>query len=198
MTIFGKIEQRLDLARLRPYGVASIGFFTLGALGGGLAIIFYPETATDLQQLLQQFAKMFQGLAKLRLAAAIFLNNSLKTLLVILLGPLLGLASVVFLIVNGAILGAVIPLAVESKGLWRSIMTIVPHGIFELPAIFLGTSIGLKLGLHPFRRLAGNADTTLLSELSYGLRLFFRLILPLLLLAAAIEVFVTPLLAGIG
>jgi stage II sporulation protein M len=77
-------------------------------------------------------------------------------------------------------------------------MTIVPHGIFELPAIFLGTSIGLKLGLHPFRRLAGKADTTLLSELSYGLRLFFRLILPLLLLAAAIEVFVTPLLAGIG
>jgi stage II sporulation protein M len=193
----GHLEQRLDLARLRPYGMASIGFFALGALGGGLAIIFYPEMASHLQELLQQFAKMFLGLTKLRLAAAIFLNNSLKTLLVILLGPLLGLAPVVFLIVNGAILGAVLPVVVESKGLWHSIMTIVPHGIFELPAIFLGTSIGLRLGLHPFRRLAGKADTTLLSELAHGLRLFFSIILPLLLLAAAIEVFVTPLLAGL-
>ena len=146
---------RLDFARLRPYGMASIILFALGALGGGLAVVLYPETAAHLQDLLKQFAKMFQGMPKLELAAAIFLNNSLKTLLAILLGPLLGLAPVIFLIVNGAILGAVIPVAVESKGLWHSIMTIVPHGIFELPAIFLGTSIGLKLGFYPFRRLVG-------------------------------------------
>ena len=193
----GNLVERLDLTRLRPYGMASIVLFALGALGGGLAVILYPETAAHLQDLLKQFAKMFQGMPKLKLAAAIFLNNSLKTLLAILLGPLLGLVPVIFLIVNGAILGAVIPVAVESKGLWISIMTIIPHGIFELPAIFLGTSIGLKLGLHPFRRLAGKADTTVLSELGHGLRLFFSVILPLLLLAATIEVFVTPFLAGL-
>ena len=188
---------RLDLARLRPYGMASIILFALGALGGGLAVIFYPETASYLQDLLKQFAKMFQGMPKLKLATAIFLNNSLKTLLAILLGPLLGLVPVIFLIVNGAILGAVIPVAIESKGLWHSIMTIVPHGILELPAIFLGTSIGLKLGWHPFRHLAGKADSTFFSELGHGLRLFFSVILPLLLVAAAIEVFVTPLIAGL-
>ena len=193
----GNPVDRLDLTRLRPYGMASIVLFALGALGGGLAVILYPEAASHLQDLLKQFAKMFQGMPKLKLVAAIFLNNSLKTLLAILLGPLLGLAPLIFLIVNGAILGAVIPVAVESRGLWISIMTIVPHGIFELPAIFLGTSVGLKLGLHPFRRLAGRADRTLLSELGHGLRLFFSVILPLLLVAAAIEVFVTPHIAGL-
>ena len=193
----GNYLARFDLARLRPYGMASIILFALGALGGGLAITLYPEAASQLQDLLKQFAKMFHGMPKLKLAAWIFLNNSLKTLLAILLGPLLGLAPVVFLIVNGAILGAVIPVAIESKGLWHSIMTIVPHGILELPAIFLVTSIGIKLGLHPFRHLAGKADTTFLSELGHGLRLFFGVILPLLLVAAAIEVFVTPLIAGL-
>jgi stage II sporulation protein M len=193
----GNLVECLDLTRLRPYAMASILIFALGALGGGLAVIFYPETAAHLQDLLKQFAQMFQGMPKLKLAAAIFFNNSLKTLLAILMGPLLGLAPIIFLIVNGAILGAVVPVAVESKGLWISIMTIVPHGIFELPAIFLGTSIGLKLGLHPFRRLAGKADSTLVAELGHGLRLFLSVILPLLLLAAAIEVFVTPFLAGL-
>ena len=197
MTNPGHRGQRLDFARLRPYGMASIGFFTLGALGGGLAIIFYPETAQQLQELLKQFAKMFQGMSKLQLISAIFLNNSLKTLVVILLGPLLGLAPVIFLIINGAILGAVIPIAVESKGLGSALMAIIPHGILELPAIFLGASIGIRLGAHPFLRLAGKADTTLLSELGRGLRLFATVILPLLLLAAVIEVFVTPLVSGL-
>jgi len=197
MTNLGHREQRGDFARLRPYVMASIGFFALGSLGGGLAIIFYPETAQQLQELLKQFVKMFHGMSKLQLVVAIFLNNGLKTLVVILLGPVLGLTPVIFLVINGAILGAVIPTAVESKGLWLALMTIIPHGIFELPAIFMGASIGIRLGMHPFLRLAGKADTTLLSELGHGLRLFVTVILPLLLLAAVIEVFVTPLMAGL-
>jgi len=189
-------EPRFDLASLRPFVVASVVLFAFGALSGGLTIILSPEIAAQLQDLLQQFVKVFQGMSRPQLAIAIFLNNSLKTLVVIVLGPVLGLVPVVFLLINGAILGAVIPVAVQANGLWSALMTIVPHGVFELPAIFMGTSIGIRLGVHPLRRLAGKADTTLLAGLGYGLRLYARIILPLLLLAAAIEVFVTPLVAG--
>ncbi|MGH7931500.1 MAG: stage II sporulation protein M, partial [Candidatus Binatia bacterium] len=111
------------------------------------------------------------------------------------LGPLFGIAPVFFLIINGAILGAVVPVAIASRGLWSSIMTILPHGILELPAIFLGTSIALRLGMDFFRRLAGTTDTTIVSELGYSLRIYFSVILPLLLVAAVIEVYVTPLIA---
>jgi len=188
---------RADVAALRPFGLASIALFAFGAVAGGLAIVFYPEAAAQLQELLRQFATMFQGMSKVQLVISIFLNNSLKTLLVILLGPALGLAAVVFLVVNGAILGAVIPLAIESRGFWPAIMTIIPHGVFELPAIFMGTSIGIKLGVHPLRALTGKADRTLAAELGRALRLYLSLILPLLLVAAIVEVFVTPLLAGL-
>jgi stage II sporulation protein M len=190
------LEQRLDLARLRPFALASVLLFCAAALAGLLAVIYLPQVAAQLQELLQQFAQMFRGLPKLQLAFAIFLNNGMKTLLVILLGPLLGIAPVIFLILNGAILGAVVPLAIATRGLWPAIMTIVPHGVLELPAIFLGTSISLRLGVHPVRRLAGKTETSLLDELRFGLRIYFKVILPLLVLAAVIEVYITPLVAG--
>ena len=197
MVNFVTQEQRIDLARLRPFVIASVILFCVAALAGTAAVIYLPQVAAQLQELLQQFAQKFRGLPKLQLAVAIFFNNSLKTLLAILLGPLLGIAPVIFLVVNGAILGAVVPVAVESRGLWASVMTIVPHGIFELPAIFLGTSIGMRLGTHVWRRLAGKAETTLFAEFRHGLRIYFSVILPLLLLAAAIEVYVTPIIAGL-
>jgi stage II sporulation protein M len=197
MISFNSREKRLDLARLRPFVIASVVLFCGAALAGGMALVYFPELATQLQELLKQFAHMFRGLPKLQLAVAIFFNNSLKTLLVILLGPLLGIAPVMFLIVNGAILGAVVPVAAATRGLWPSIMTIAPHGILELPAILLGTSIGLRLGTQAWRRLAGKADKTLLAELGDGLRIYFTVIVPLLLVAAAIEVYVTPHVAGL-
>jgi len=191
-----RLEQRLNLAPLRPFAVASVLLFCAAALAGGIAIVYFPQAASQLQELLKQFAHMFRGLPKLQLAAAIFINNSLKTLAVILLGPFLGIAPVIFLVINGAILGAVVPVAISSQGLWPSLMAIIPHGILELPAIFLGTSIGMRLGMHFLRRLRG-FDTTTISELGYGLRIYFSVILPLLLLAAAVEVYVTPHIAGL-
>jgi stage II sporulation protein M len=190
-------NQRLNLAPLRLYGIVSICLFAFGAIAGGLAIVLVPDTAVRLQEMLQQFVQIFRGLPKPKLATAIFLNNSLKTLLVIISGPVLGIVPILFLFINGAILGAVVPLAVQSKGLWSALLTILPHGIFELAAIFLGTSIGLRLGSLSLRRLFGTGNTTLLSEVGYGLRLFITIIVPLLLIAALIEAFVTPLVAGV-
>jgi stage II sporulation protein M len=191
-------SRRLEIARLRPFAVASVLLFCVAALAGGLALVYFPQLALQLQELLKQFAQVFRGLPKLQLTVAIFFNNSLKTLVVILLGPLLGLAPIIFLIVNGAILGAVMPAAAASAGIWSSIMTIAPHGVLELPAIFLGTSIALRLGAHAWRRLTGRADKTLLAELGDGLWIYFSLIIPLLLAAAAIEVYVTPLIVELS
>jgi len=70
--------------------------------------------------------------------------------------------------------------------------------VIELPAVFLGTSVGLRLGVHGWRRLKGKADKTLLAELADGLRIYFTVILPLLLVAAAVEVYVTPLIVSLS
>lgn len=197
MTIFWYSKCSRELKQLRIYAVVSIALFLFGAIAGGLAIIVYEEAALQLQEVLKEFVGMFRGMSRFKLFFAIFLNNSVKTLIVILLGPVLGLVPVLFLLINGAILGVAIPMVVLNKGVWASIIWIAPHGIIELPAIFLGTSIGIHLGLHALRRLLGKADSRLLSEIGSGVRAYVAIILPMLLLAALIEVFVTPLLASI-
>lgn len=197
MKFLRHLNRRLDLARLRRYVIFSVALFVCSAIAGSLTIIFRPEVAFQLQELLKQFVGMFHGMTRLELAIAIFLNNSVKTLLAVFLGPLVAIVPVIFLLINGAILGAVIPMAIVSKGLWSSVMTILPHGIFELPALFLGTSVGIKLGLHPILRLAGKADSSLISEFNKGIRLYLTIVVPLLLFAALIEAFVTPMVAGV-
>ena len=88
-----------------------------------------------------------------------------------------------FAILNGYLVGFVASMAVGSGGvivLWR----ILPHGIFELPAVFISLGLGLKFGtfifqkkiLESFRRFLWNS-----------LRVFLLIVLPLLIIAAIIE-----------
>jgi stage II sporulation protein M len=185
------------LKRLRPYLAASVLLFGLGSLIGTATIFYFPGIADQLAASLGSFVKIFRGLPPLQLAGAIFFNNAIKTLLVIALGILFGAITVLFLIVNGAALGIVFYLSIQSRGLWPSLLVLLPHGILELPAVLLGTSIGLMLGRHSANRLLGKAQTSLGTELAQALNFFLAVIIPLLLLAALVEAFVTPALAGL-
>jgi stage II sporulation protein M len=190
-------EQPRYLRRLGAYFVTSVILFGVGMVVGVTMISHFPGLARQLEGSLAGFVKIFRHLPPLQLAAAIFLNNALKTLVVVFLGTALGVIPVLFLIINGAALGIVVHLSIQSRGLWSSLLVLVPHGVLELPAVLLGTSIGLMLGAHSMNRLLRKAQTTLGTELGRALRFFMAVIIPLLLVAAAIEAFVTPILAGI-
>ena len=185
------------LKGLRPYLAASVLLFGLGSLIGTATIFYFPGIADQLAGSLAGFVKIFRGLPPLQLAGAIFFNNAIKTLLVIALGIVFGAITVLFLIVNGAALGIVFYLSIQSRGLWPSLLVLLPHGILELPAVLLGTSIGLMLGRHSVNRLLGKAQTSLGSELVRAFYFFMAVIIPLLLMAALVEAFVTPALAGL-
>ena len=191
------VTQGPYLRRLRIYLAASVFLFGLGALIGTATIFYFPGIARYVEASVGGFVKIFRGLPPLQLAGAIFLNNAIKTLLVIALGVLFGVATVFFLVVNGAALGIVFYLSVHSRGWLSSLLVIVPHGVLELPAVLLGASIGLLLGRHSINRLLGKAETSLGSELARALSFFIVIIIPLLVLAALIEAFVTPILARI-
>jgi stage II sporulation protein M len=191
------VTQERYLKRLGTYLAASILLFGLGSLIGTATIFYFPGIADQLAASLGSFVKIFRGLPPLQLAGAIFFNNAIKTLLVIALGILFGAITVLFLIVNGAALGIVFYLSIQSRGLWPSLLVLLPHGILELPAVLLGTSIGLMLGRHSANRLLGKAQTSLGTELAQALNFFLAVIIPLLLLAALVEAFVTPALAGL-
>lgn len=190
-------ERRVYLSELRPYLIASIVFFAVGAVIGAAGASRFPGLADHFGDSVTGFLKTFQGLPKAQLAAAIFLNNSVKTLAAILLGLAIGIVPALFLVVNGVVLGAVVFLSSHSRGVWPSLLSILPHGVVELTAVFLGTAIGLMLGDFVLKRLLRRSDTKIKPELARAMRFFSFVIVPMLLAAALIEAFVTTAIIGV-
>jgi len=189
-------ERSAYLRELRPYLIASIIFFAIGGALGAAVATRYPGLADQFGDSVAGFLKSFRNLPKPQLAAAIFLNNSVKTLAAILLGLAVGIVPALFLIVNGVVLGVVFVLSSYSRGIWPSLLSIVPHGILELSAVFLGTAVGLLLGNVVLKRILRKSDAQLRPALSRALRFYAIVILPMLLVAAMIEAFITTVIIG--
>ena len=189
-------ELRIYCARLRPFLITSLVMFGVGAIIGLMIVDRFPELSGSFEESLKAFVTGFHGLPKTKLAAAIFLNNSIKTLIVILFGALVGVIPAVFLVVNGAALGVVMALSAHSRGLWVSLLSVAPHGVLELPAVFLGTAIGLMIGMGVLRRIFGKPAVGLRTELGRAVRFFTLIIVPILFIAAIVEAYVTAALVG--
>ena len=69
---------------------------------------------------------------------------------------------------------------------------ILPHGVFELPALVLFCAAGLYLCSRVTARVRGDKEVRILRTLSEVSTLFLYVILPLLAAAALMETYVTP------
>jgi stage II sporulation protein M len=151
--------------------------------------------------LIRQFGGILGPLAptgnlSILLLLIIYVNNAIKALGLIFLGILLGLPSVLFIGLNGFVLGGFGSTLESAKG-WRYVIaSFVPHGVIEIPVILLATALGLTLGLESLKWLLRRESRVKL-QLSDSLKVYLRWILPGLAVAAIIEVFVTPLLIGL-
>lgn len=139
------------------------------------------------------FFEGFQGYNPLKLFILIFLNNSVTSLAVILLGVIFAIFPVLVSARNGLLIGIASFQAIKSKGLAFFLMRIMPHGVIEAPMILLSTAIGIKIG-HEFYKKVGGSENQIKEGVRKGLKVYVFLILPLLILAAFIEVFIEPLL----
>lgn len=131
-----------------------------------------------------------QNLSVFGIFVFIFLNNTVKIFIMMLAGTIFGLAPLYFIYSNGVILGLVSAFITQRLGFSIVLAGILPHGIFELTAMGIAGAYSFWLGYKFYRRL--RFKESFLPALQSGLRNFARIILPLLLLAAAIEAFVTP------
>ena len=181
---------------LRPFLFTTVLLFALGSIAGSLLAGHSIFAGLKINESLGGFAQMFINLPKPILALMIFANNAVKTLLVIVLGIAFAIVPLVFVVVNGVAIGVVLHLATESKGLAYSILAIVPHGVFELPGVLCGAAIGLMLGNKAIRRLFRKSEFKVGSELSRALKIFATTIVPLLLIGAITEAYLTAALLG--
>lgn len=124
---------------------------------------------------------------------ALFANNLRAIVLGVLYGfiPFLYLPALA-LGVNAAILGM---LASLIDGQWLLLAAgILPHGIFELPALFLSLAAGLCLCKNINVYIRKNEKGVMKPLLLNILRVVALLVLPLLVIAAVMETYVTPAL----
>jgi len=185
-------ESRLYIKELSPYLRASLVLFSAGFVIGLILWLQFPAIADRFEGSVAGFVRIFRGLSRPQLAAAIFLNNALKTVAAIVLGALLGIVPALFLLANGLALGVVFSASVSARGLGISLLSIVPHGVLELPAVFLGTAIGLMIGGRVARELFRRIPPAAGIHITRGLRFFCTVIAPLLLIASLVEAFLTP------
>jgi stage II sporulation protein M len=181
---------------LRPFLLTTVLLFALGSIAGSLLAGHSSFAGLKINESLGGFAQMFINLPKPILALMIFANNAVKTLLVIVLGIAFAIVPLVFVLVNGVAIGVVLHLATQSKGLAYSILAIVPHGVFELPGVLCGAAIGLMLGNKAVSRLFRKSEFKVGSELSRALKIFATTIVPLLLIGAISEAYLTAALLG--
>jgi len=196
MIFMSRQERRAYLIRLRPYLATSVLLFSAGTVVGLMVVYYFPELGDYFKETIAAFVKNFAGLPRLQLAGAIFINNAAKTLLTILLGVLLGIIPGFFLLANGVALGVAWSLSASVRGAWLSLLSLLPHGILELPAVFLGTSIGILIGVEALKQLTGKSEARVGAELTSGLRFFCTVIVPLLFVAALVEAFITAVLVS--
>jgi stage II sporulation protein M len=135
--------------------------------------------------------KWIMSLHPILIMLAIFLKNLIACAMSVLLGLGFGLVPLLVLTSNGFMIGVVYYVIIHKQGVLYLLAGIVPHGIIELPTILLGISIGFRLGYLLILTLLGE-KANLAGETRIAIHFLVRWFLPLLLLAAAIETFITP------
>jgi uncharacterized membrane protein SpoIIM required for sporulation len=162
--------------------VGSIGGFGYGPQVAPAA----ENTADDLQT-----DDAMADRAPLESSVDIFLTNLSVAVGLVVGGLILGVPTVALLLFNGFFLGMLGSRAHLSGNGDVFVLLLAPHGIFELPALWIAGSIGLKLSSGLYRHLRRQRAVVLQSEEVNELVVLATLSLGLLLVAAIVESQVT-------
>ena len=155
-----------------------IAFFLIG--------FFIPvpkEIAEQILKFIEELLRQTENMNQYEITRFIFFNNLQSSFTGMLFGVFLGIFPLIVAMFNGYILGFVSLLSVGNGGfvvLWK----LLPHGIFELPAVFISLGLGLKLGTFVFQK---NKTKSFRDYFWNSLKSFLLIVLPLLVVAAIIE-----------
>jgi uncharacterized membrane protein SpoIIM required for sporulation/ABC-type transport system involved in multi-copper enzyme maturation permease subunit len=157
-----------------------------------------PSRADELRTMVGDNLVSLDNLDKALPAPVLFLHNARTTLVFLLMGLVsFGTLGLTLSMVNFALVGGVLGAAqlVGFSPLLTFSVGVLPHGMFELTAVILATAAMLRVGA---LLVSPNTDKSLgetfLLSLADWFRVFVGLVVPLLAVAAVIEIYVTPVL----
>lgn len=171
--------------------------FLIGAIFSFLVPGFLEEIIASFEEKFGKDPELNFNLAK-----DIFIQNTFVSLVSLFGGILLGLGPFLAVTVNGFLIGFITfsVISISDAGLLGTllflILAMLPHGIFEIPAIIIATGLGLKLGINwILNKNKENRWQVFKSDFKLALW-FFPLIIFLLFAAALVEVFITGRIVG--
>lgn len=215
----GMVDLRGYLRGLKFYYVVVVVLFAL--IFAFSALFYHYDSSTRSSDFSVAKAEMggYTDHSVLGEARDIFFNNvKVAGLSDMLFGVAVGFGPIVSTYVNAKLMGLVFAEVVSAYGLgygsWYFAVAIVPHGIFELSAIFLASSVGFRAGLElgydwivavlpRLRKVPSNEESLakgqamvdrLYGNVANGVAIFVVLVVPVLLFAALVESGVTPLI----
>jgi len=176
----------------RKWILVAVGLFAIG-MAFGLAM---PDEGVDIfaedLAVLEELAKAL-GPFQFSTAAFIFLKNASALLFSFIFSPLLCLIPIIALTVNGWLLSFVSATVIKQESLGLLLAALLPHGILEIPALIIGEAAALSFGTMTIIALVSRKRRNQLSpNLKQNIR-YMALAFALLLPAAIIETYVTPL-----
>ena len=144
---------------------------------------FSEKTAEQILKFIQELLDKTKGMGQFELTKFILFNNLQSSFFGMIFGVLLGVFPLIAAIANGYLLGFVASITVGISGV-SVLFRLLPHGIFELPAIFISLGLGLKFGMFVFQK---NKAESFKNYLWNSLRIFLFIVVPLLVIAGIIE-----------
>ena len=189
--------------KIKKYSLASFAIFSVFAAVGLAFNYFNPEEANIFFNRIADEFSFVEGLDFLGVFLFIFINNTISIVVGTFLGVLFAVLPILFLAINGFMIGLVAGYVYPTMGGFGLFVSLAPHGVFELLALFIGTGIGIHLGLLAINQIGEGVLTP--KEVFRSVRkrkfpspkikeaykiafdLFLTVVLPLLFLAAAIE-----------
>ncbi len=126
---------------------------------------------------------------------ALLFNNIRASALMASLGiiPFLFLPAII-LGYNAVIIGIACAFSMAmGTGVSFLVLALLPHGIFEIPALILSAALGIYLCKELVKKLVGRSRLASFSGVFLSmLRFYLCVILPLLVVAALVETYITP------
>jgi stage II sporulation protein M len=161
--------------------------FLVGIPLGALA---YPYIADKLPLLLE---KAFEGVltgSTQEIILKVFLRNTSASIIMLMAGITV-ILTLAILFLNGFFVGLIIMFAMDRGiNIWSVLFGIIPHGTFELPAIFLSAALGMRVGLKIISQ-KGRRIKAASEAIREASAVYLLVVVPLLIIAAVVEILVS-------
>ena len=180
----------------RRWMLAALLVFVVGALVGyAISMAFPAQTLAKIVPLVAGIREISEKVmasgSPVQRALIIYVHNVVLVYLMLEGGLMAGLPSAAGLALNGGMVGVMFGLGARISDMGVSpgmmLLAIAPHGIFEIPAMCMGSAWGMRLGLRWLGPAAAGRRRRVLARSALEAGQVFVLVALLLLIAAFVE-----------